>query len=44
MVLFCCDVGVSGLELKVTPWGSNKSSSFKGLKSEKERSGDDIGQ
>ena len=35
-VLFCCDVGVSGLELKVTRWGSYKSSNFKGLKSENE--------
>ena len=27
------DVGVSGIKLKVTPWGSYKSSNFKGLKS-----------
>ena len=29
MVLFCCDVGVSGLELKATPWGFYKLLNFK---------------
>ena len=28
-VLFCCDVGVSGLELKATSWGSYKLLNFR---------------
>ena len=33
-MLFCCDVGESGLELKVTQWGAYKSSKIRVLKSE----------